>query len=184
MNKDRIKRITAIAIFSAIVVILQILSSYINFGSFPITLTLIPIVVAAGVYGIEVSAFLGFVFGLIVFINVLIGNDPNTMMMFLYNPIATILTIFVKGIATGCICFLPYKYLKSDKIAVIISAILAPLTNTGVCYLFLIMFFEATFSTMISTLISINFIVELLVNCLLAPSFYHLIKANKKRYTN
>jgi len=184
MNKERIKKITAIAIFSAIVIVLQILASYINFGGFPITLTLIPIVISAAVYGTSVSTFLGFVFSLVVFVNMLIGNDPNTMTMFVFNPLATIATIFVKGIAAGYICSLPYKFINNDKLAVIISGISAPVSNTLICYIFLVIFFNTTFSQMIGALLSINFAIELIVNCVLAPSLYTLIKANKKRYTN
>ena len=39
------KRITSISMFVGLVVVLQIIATFINFGGFPITLTLVPIIV-------------------------------------------------------------------------------------------------------------------------------------------
>ena len=66
MEKNKIKLLAEISIFSAIIVILQLLATFINFGSFPITLTLIPIIVGSFVYGPLVGGLLGLVFGIVV----------------------------------------------------------------------------------------------------------------------
>ena len=52
-----------VALFTAIVVVLQLLGGGIKFGVFSISLVLVPIVVGAAVYGWKAGAFLGFVFG-------------------------------------------------------------------------------------------------------------------------
>ena len=44
--KDKLRRKTVIIVFAAIVAVLQCVATFINFGAFPITLTLIPIIVA------------------------------------------------------------------------------------------------------------------------------------------
>ena len=44
--KNRYSRLTALGMLTALVVVLQTAATFIRFGSFPITLTLIPIVVA------------------------------------------------------------------------------------------------------------------------------------------
>ena len=46
-NRSKIRRLTGIAIFTALVVVLQLLGSFIKFGPFSVSLTLIPIVVGA-----------------------------------------------------------------------------------------------------------------------------------------
>jgi thiamine transporter ThiT len=43
--KNRFSRLTALGMLTALVVVLQTAATFIRFGSFPITLTLIPIVV-------------------------------------------------------------------------------------------------------------------------------------------
>ena len=65
-NKQRIQRITGIGLFSAAVIVLQFVSMSVRFTTFSITLTLIPIVVGAAIYGIGAGAWLGLVFGLAV----------------------------------------------------------------------------------------------------------------------
>lgn len=51
MSDKKIKKMVGLAIFTAIVVVLQLLGSFIKVGSFSISLVLIPIVVGAAVYG-------------------------------------------------------------------------------------------------------------------------------------
>ena len=53
---------------TALVVVLQTAATFIRFGSFPITLTLIPIVVAGALYGVASGALIGTVFGLVVLV--------------------------------------------------------------------------------------------------------------------
>ena len=69
MNHQKINRMVGIAVLSALVVVLQLLSSVIKIGTVSITLTLIPIVVGAAFYGPGAGAILGTVFGLVVYIN-------------------------------------------------------------------------------------------------------------------
>ena len=62
MKNQRIntRTLTGVAIFTAIVVVLQLLGSFIRFGTFSISLVLIPIVVGAAMYGVGAGAWLGF----------------------------------------------------------------------------------------------------------------------------
>ena len=55
MNK-KTKRVVGVGIFTAIVVVLQLLGSFIKFGTFSVSLVLIPIVVGAALYGIGAGA--------------------------------------------------------------------------------------------------------------------------------
>ena len=69
MNKSvRIKNMVGIAIFAAVVIVLQLFSNYVTFGPVSITLALIPIVVGAVVYGPLAGFILGAVGGLLVLV--------------------------------------------------------------------------------------------------------------------
>ena len=69
--KNRFSRLTALGMLTALVVVLQTAATFIRFASFPITLTLIPIVVAGALYGVASGALIGTVFGLVVLVMVL-----------------------------------------------------------------------------------------------------------------
>ena len=59
MKNTKVRRMVGIAIMSAIVVILQLLGSFIKIGPVSISLVLIPIVVGAAMYGPTAGAVLG-----------------------------------------------------------------------------------------------------------------------------
>ena len=56
------KKLVGLALFTAIVVVLQFMGSFIKFGMFSVSLVLIPIVVCAAVYGWKSGAVIGAVF--------------------------------------------------------------------------------------------------------------------------
>lgn len=183
MNNKRIKLISEVAIFSAVIVILQILATFINFGSFPITLTLVPIIVGAAVYGPLVGLILGIVFGVIVDIMVITGADPSGATMLSMHPVITLLTCLVKGGLAGLGSGLVYKYLNkiNSKLRIIITAAVCPVINTLVFCISLMLFFDSSIQVLIGMFVSINFVIELVINVLLAPGLTNLIERNKKR---
>ncbi|MCD7873086.1 MAG: energy-coupled thiamine transporter ThiT, partial [Clostridiales bacterium] len=83
MNKNT-KKLVGIGLFTAIVVVLQLLGSFIKFGTFSISLVLIPIVVGTALYGIGAGAWLGLAFG----VTVLISGDAAAFLT--VNVIGTI----------------------------------------------------------------------------------------------
>lgn len=174
------KRFAVISVFAAIVVVLQIIATYINFGGFPITLTLIPIVIAGAIYGPAVGSLMGLVFGVIVDVMVITGADPSGAVMLSTHPIITILTCLIKGTLAGLVGALAYKKNKNHKAGIIVSAIVTPVTNTLILYLALILFFDTSFTAMIAAFMSINFIIELLINVAIAPGLLILIKRAKR----
>ena len=72
-SNGKTRRLAGLALFTAIVVVLQLLGSFIKVGPFAVSLVLIPIVVGAAVYGVSAGAWLGFVFGVVVTIAVVTG---------------------------------------------------------------------------------------------------------------
>jgi len=188
MNKNT-KKIVGVALFTAIVVVLQLLGSFIRFGPFSISLVLIPIVVGTALYGIGAGAWLGLVFG----VTVLASGDASAFLA--VNVPGTIITVLAKGAAAGLLSGAVYKLVekKSKTAATICAAIAAPIANTGVFLLGCLIFFmptingwaaavgiESAGTYMITTLVGFNFIFELLVNVVLSPIIVRLIGLGKK----
>lgn len=185
----KVKNMVGVALFSAIVVVLQLVSMQLRFAMFSITLTLVPIVVGAAVYSWKSGAVLGFVFGCAV----LLTGDAAAFMA--VNPMATVLVVLLKGTCCGLVAGLIYKLLEtcSRTAAVVLAAISCPIVNTGVFLLGCLAFFMPTItqwgkaagfadagSYMIVGLVGTNFLIELGVNILLAPVCIRLIKLGKR----
>lgn len=192
-NTGKTRKLAGIAIFTAIVIVLQLLGSFIRFGPFSISLVLIPIVVGAAMYGVAAGAWLGFIFGLIV----LLSGDAAAFLG--VNAIGTIITVIAKGTLAGLCAGLVYRALEKTNtyIAVIASAVVCPVVNTGVFLLGCLIFFmetitgwatEAGFASagtyMIVGLVGLNFVFELLVNVVLSPVIVRIIAIGKKGSAN
>lgn len=187
---QKTRTLVGIALFTAIVVVLQLLGSFIRFGPFSISLTLIPIVVGAAVYGAKSGLWLGFVFG----VAVLLSGDAAAFLP--VNPVGTVLTVLVKGAAAGLCSGLAYKALekKNRYLAVIAAAFVCPVLNTGIFLLGCLCFFMETIAVwaenlgfgsavgtyMIVSLVGGNFLFELAVNLIFSPLIVRIIRIGKK----
>ncbi len=101
--KTNTKKIAGIGLLTAIVVVLQLLGSFIHFGLFSISLVLIPIVVGASLYGIGAGTWLGLAFG----ITVLVSGDAAAFLT--VNPGGTVVTVLLKGALAGLLAGGVYK---------------------------------------------------------------------------
>ena len=186
---SKTKNMVGIGLFTAIVVVLQLLGGGIRFGIFSISLVLIPIVVGAALYGWFAGAFLGLSFG----VTVLLSGDAGAFLA--VDPIATVAVVLVKGIACGLCAGLAYKILEKCNriIAVLGAALICPVVNTGVFLVGCKLFFLPTITEwaamygyadagkyMLFGLAGINFLIELGINILLAPVIVRLIRIGKK----
>ena len=116
------RTIVGIGLLTAIVVVLQFIGAAIRFGTFSISLVLMPIVVGAALYGVWAGAWLGLVFGIVV----LLSGDAALFMGI--NPFGTIVTVILKGVLAGALSGLVYKLLsgkqKTGLLASVISSLL------------------------------------------------------------
>ena len=170
---SKTKKIVGIALFTAIVLVLQFLGGGIKFGIFSISLVLVPIVVGAAVYGWQAGAWLGFTFG----VAVLLSGDAAAVLA--VDVVGTVLTVLVKGTAAGLCSGLVYRlvhtlmnkhskkriqFIKNNYgigeccetgvyeyisrnnryIAVIAAAVICPIVNTGIFLLGCVLFFMET----------------------------------------
>ena len=184
---------TGLAIFTAIIVVLQVLCTFVRFGPFSITLALAPIIIGTAIYGKGAGAYLGGVFGLVVLITGLLGWDGGTIMLLMsINPVACVLICLVKGAAAGYAAGLCYEAIarKNDRKAVLASGIVCPVVNTGLFVVGMLVFFFDTLNGwaggqnmllyIIVGLTGINFLVELGVNVLLTAGIARIIRAGRK----
>lgn len=188
-RKQAIERLALGSIFTALVILLQLLGAFIRFGTFSISLVLVPIIIGAALCGWKLGGWFGFAFGLAV----LLSGDAAAFLAI--NPLGTVATVLLKGTLCGLAAGLCYKFFerRSVFLAALIAAIAAPVVNTGVfligCRLF---FFEAiaewgiaagaqsTVEYMFLFLAGGNFIFELVTNIILVPFIIKILKLVKK----
>ena len=177
------------AILTALVIVLQLLGSFIRFGMFSISLVLVPIIIGAATCGTKIGTWLGFMFG----VAVLVSGDAASFLAI--DVAGTIITVLLKGALCGLAAGLTYNLFKNRNqyLAVMASAVVCPVVNTGVfllgCVLF---FFEAvaewgmslgftnTVEYMFLGLAGGNFIFELIINIVLTPVIIRVLNFAKK----
>ena len=192
------KTLVGMAIFTAIVVVLQLIASFVKFGFFTPSLVLIPIVIGTAIYGIKAGAWLGFVFGVVVLIACITGADQGGYLMWGVNPAVTALICVGKGVACGALAGLTYQLLhhKNQILATVAAAVVCPVVNTGLFCLGAVAVFKplllewaagwavqngmeavSLVTYVFLGLIGINFLVELLINVVLSPVVVRILKA-------
>ena len=189
-SQGRTRRLAGLALFTALIVILQLLGNFIRFGPVSVSLVALPIAVGAAVYGGAAGLWLGFVFGMVV----LLSGDAAAF--FAFSVPGTLLTVLVKGIACGGLAGLVYAWLaqKNRTLAAVAAGIVCPVVNTGVFLLGCRIFFMPMLADMaqnlgfgdnvgrfmIIGLVGVNFLAELGVNIVLSPVILRLIRIGRK----
>ncbi len=194
--KDNQRKLIYTAMFAAVVVVLQMFVS-IPLGMFTITLTLVPIMLGAILFGPASGAILGGVFGVVVAIQVITGAaGPASTLMLMQAPVTTVVLCILKGAVAGLVSGLIYKAvmkLEKPNLAVILSAVACPIVNTGIFCLGLVVFYNnllnewsiaggyaSAFTFIMLGMIGLNFIVEFAVNVLLIPVALRMMKIVKR----
>lgn len=194
MSNAKTKSMNAalLGMFTAITVVLQLMSYLIKIGTFNLSLVLVPIVLAAVLYGPKYGAAMGGVFGVIVVIASIAGLDGGGHILFQSSPVLTTLVCLVKGIAAGFVSGIIAKALKNFNfyLSVILAALAAPIVNTGIFAVCMLLFFKDTLTVwanganlayyIIFGLIGVNFLIELALNAVLSPVIVSVSRVLKK----
>ncbi len=201
-TNQKILQMVQLSMLFALVVVLQLISAMIPpiGGMVSITLTLVPVVVGAILFGKKGGAILGFAFGLIVLINCITALDPGGNILWNISPFFTLAICFVKGIAAGFVPAVLYRLVcgKADGAsagrkygAALVAALSAPVMNTGFFVGGMLLFFRDTLyawagDTSVMTYIlvglaGLNFLVEFLINIILTPAIVRIVDVVKKR---
>lgn len=189
-RKQQTQKLVLGAILTAIVVILQLMGSFIRFGPFAISLVLIPIVIGAATCGYKIGAWLGFVFAMVV----LLSGDASAFLTI--DILGTIITVLLKGTLCGLAAGLVYKLFEKNNryLAVISAAVVCPIVNTGIFLLGCQIFFMSTITEwglaagfnsaaqyMFLGLAGGNFLFELAINIILSPVILRVINYKKNK---
>ena len=185
INSIDTQKIVIMALFTAIVIALQVLGVFIRFGPFAISLVLMPIAIGAALLGALAGAWLGLVFGFVV----LISGDAGAFLVI--NPAATVFVVLIKGALAGFVAGILYRAFESKNktLAAIVAAVVCPLINTGVFILGCYIFFLPTLTEwgvaagavsvtafIFLILVGANFLFELGVNIILSPAIVRLVQ--------
>lgn len=188
--KNKTQKMVGVALLTAIIAVLQIaFSGAVRFGTFSVSLVLVPIVIGAALYGYKAGAWLGLVFS----VCVLISGDASLFLAI--NVPGTIITVILKGTIAGLLAGIIYSLLEkvNKYFSVIAAAVICPLVNTGLFLLGCRVFFfeaignmalangmESAAKFMIVGLVGLNFFFELGVNVVLGPVIVRLVNIGKK----
>lgn len=185
------KALVGMAIFTAIVVVLQLLAGSIKIGPFSPSLVLIPIVIGAATYGAAAGGWLGLVFGLVVLIACIGGADVGGNLMWNFNPFMTAVICLVKGGLAGLLSGLVFRLLekKNQIVATVAAAIVCPVVNTGLFCIGAVLAFRPLLeqwaggadllSYIFLGLIGVNFLIEMGINVVLSPIVVRILKIRK-----
>lgn len=184
---DKTVRMVEFAVLTALTVILQLLCSVLTFGQISITLSLVPVVIGAALFGPGGGAILGFILGAVNFISSFF--NPVLLFLFQASPVAYIITCFGKTVLAGVVAGLLYRAFREKHryIGVTLAALSAPIVNTGVFFLMMIAFFQKALvelfsleagsvaAFVITAFIGVNFLVEFGLNVVLCPAIARII---------
>ena len=195
-SRENINALVGTALLAALVIVLQFFV-VIPIGIFYITLTLVPIIIGAILYGWKSGAVLGGVFGVSVAVQVVTGAaGALSTAMLVSRPVITIVLCILKGVAAGLVSGLVFSlFKKKNMLAVIAAAIASPIVNTGIFVGGLFVFYYPMMQEYASAggfanavafifigIVGLNFVVEFLINVLLIPVVLRVVRiiTNKK----
>ena len=188
-TRNQIETLALMGLFTALVAVLAYFGGFIKIGGLAsISLTLIPVVLGSALFGPLAGAFLGGVAGAVFF-----ATADAAFWLGLSIP-GTIITVMVKGILSGLCAGLVFKLLekKNRYLAIIASAVICPVVNTGIFLLGCLTFFMDTVKSFASAegisvwaylivfFVGLNFVFELLTNIIISPALLRILNFREK----
>ncbi len=204
-KRSQILNMTQLAILVALVTVLQLLGTAIKIGAFPMSLVLVPIVIGACLLGVKAGAILGFTFGVVTMIMGILALDGFSHILWNAHPFWFVTLCLLKATAAGFVSALVYKALgqafggKKKLLQTVIASVCAPVVNTGIFVVGMLLFFFDTASELPSMfpdvfggfdntvklvfvgLAGLNFVGELVINLVLSPAIVRIVDVVKKK---
>ena len=188
MRNKKVKVIAYLAILIAVEVVLSIVSNYINIAGVNINLGLIPIAIAAAMFGVLGGLTLGIVNGIVVILS------PSTGAFLAGTVIGTIITCISKTGLAGVASALVYKAFekKREVLGSILASIVIPIVNTLVFTICCFIFFRSLFGaeglnnaeylkTLFVGFVTVNFVIEMSISSLLSTTSYRVIRVKNRK---
>ncbi len=192
---DKILKMVQLALLIAIVIVFQMLGSFIKITpSTSISLVLVPIAIGAVLLGPVGGGILGFVFGAITLWAGISGADAFTHILFTTQPFATALICLGKGTLAGVGAGFLYRLIakKNRYVGAIAASAAVPIINTGLFILGGLTLVSGTLTenfvdgtTLVYFLVigcaGLNFVFEFLLNLVVAPAINTIVFAVQKQ---
>ncbi len=182
------KQITGIAILIALVIVLQALGGTISIGVVQLNFTLIPIVLGGILFGAWVGALTGFVCGVVVLIQVIMGIVPFYTIIWAGDPIVVALTCILKTTVAGFLCGYFYNLIakKNKIVATFVASAIVPVVNTTLFIIGCLFMTNSVYGMaggenvltfILVSIVTFNFFIELAINLVVAPALNRVFKA-------
>ena len=206
-SKNAILYMVEMALLTALVVVLQVFGTAVKIGPLPMSLVLVPIVMGACLLGVKAGAILGFAFGLVTAVMGIVGADGFSLILFEARPFWFVVLCLLKATAAGLGAGLLYRALerplgqKSKTLQTVLSCAIAPILNTGIFVLGMILFYFDTLNALPTLfpeafggfdsgtkllflgLAGLNFVGELTVSLVLSPVVVRVVDVVKNKLT-
>lgn len=189
-NKKNVVKLVVMAMLCGIAIILQAFASFITI---PITnsspaLSFIPISVGAILYGPLAGSVLGFIWSLFILVS---GQASYYMGM---NAVGTVIVVVAKGTLAGLASGFVYKLFKKkfDTIGMVLASLVAPLVNSLVYRIGLVVFFSEYFFGkaesagqnpvvyFISAFLVVSFLIEVGISAVFSPIITRICRVGRK----
>ena len=182
------RQITGIAILIALVIVLQALGGTISIGVVQLNFTLIPIVLGGILFGAWVGALTGFVCGVVVLIQVIMGIVPFYTIIWAGDPIVVALTCILKTTVAGFLCGYFYNLIakKNKIVATFVASAIVPVVNTTLFIIGCLFMTNSVYGMaggenvltfILVSIVTFNFFIELAINLVVAPALNRVFKA-------
>lgn len=190
MGKSRFfssKNVTGIAVFLALVIVLQAFGGTISIGAVQLNFTLIPIVLGAILFGATAGAILGFACGVVVLIQVIMGAVPFYALIWANDPVVTLFTCIVKTTVAGFVAGILFQWLekKNRYVAIFVASGIVPIINTALFIVGCLLMTNSVHGLangqnvlvfILVGLVTFNFFVEFAINLLVAPALHRVVE--------
>ncbi len=193
---QQVIKLVQLALLTAVVLVLQFTGVGIKLpipGTTNISLVLIPIALGAMLLGPAAGAFLGFVFGAVVYVTGgVMHMDFFTGFLFDNHPVITAGICLIKSTLAGFLGGWVYRVVrgKNTLLAVFLAAGIVPLVNTGVFVIGCLCILDTIEALMAAAGIAgqtavyfifigcagLNFVCEFAVNMILSPALERILR--------
>lgn len=198
MKHNSVLKLVQLALLAAIVIVFQMMGSFIHIGPTSVSLVLIPIVLGGILLGPLYGGILGLLFGAITLWAGITASDFFTNVLFTSQPFATALICLGKGTLAGVGAGYAYKaFKKLNKLtASFFAAAAAPVINTGLFILGGLTLVNGTLEANLATFgaegatvtyfliigcAGLNFVAEFALNLIIAPAINTIVNAISRR---
>ena len=204
-QNQKILRMVELSMLIALVVVLQMVGTFVKIGPLPMSFVLVPIVIGACMLGPRAGAILGGVFGIITMIMGITGADAFSFLLWDASPVWFVIICLLKATLAGFCSGLVYQALgklfhgKYIYLQTVLAAITAPIVNTGIFVVGMLVFFFNTMQGLPTLfpeafgqyqnavqivflgLAGLNFVGEFIVNLILTPAIVRIVEIVKKK---